>query len=137
MKEQKNAAIKFYPEHPSEMKTHQLETQDSPLLEQDKPVESSELYQLFCDDFDNALKVYEDKRFEISGIAIKVGPDGHNKPSVQLSDKIDGKCHVLCVFPSTDVYEKVSVGDKVVIRGNYLVMCNLFGIVIKKCEVRE
>ena len=127
--------IKFYPAHPSDEKTHQLETQDSPLLEQDGPIASAELYDTFCNDFDNALKVYEDKRFEISGVAIKVGPDGHKKPSVQLSDAVDGRCHVLCVFPSEEVYDKVSVGDKVTVRGNYLVMCNLYGIVIKKCEV--
>ena len=127
--------IKFYPEHPSESKTHQLETQDSPLLEQSEPISSLELYELFCNDFDKALNIYEDKRFEICGTAIKVGADGHNKPSIQLSDKINGRCHVLCVFPSEDIYAKVSVGDKIVVRGNYLVMCNLFGIVIKKCEV--
>lgn len=49
--------IKFYPEHPSDSKTHQLETQDSPVLEQSEPIASSELYELFCNDFDNALNV--------------------------------------------------------------------------------
>lgn len=129
------AEIKFYPEHPSESKTHQLETQDCPVLEQSEPVSSIELYNMFCDEFDKALETYEDKRFEIAGVAIKVGPDGHKKPSIQLSDEIGGKCHVLCVFPSEDIYDKVNTGDRIVIRGNYLVMCNLYGIVMKKCEV--
>ena len=128
-------AIQFYPEHPSPEKTHQLETQDSPLLRQNGPVASAELHDLFSRDFDNALGMYQDKRFEIEGVAIRVGPDGHNKPSVQLSDGPDGKCHALCVFPSTEVFDRVSVGDRVVIRGNYLVLCNLYGIVLKKCEV--
>ena len=90
---------------------------------------------MFCNDFDNALNVYEDKRFEITGTAIYVGLDGHKKPSVQLSDSIDGRCHVLCVFPTVDVFDQVSVGDKITVQGNYLVMCNWYGIVIKKCEV--
>ena len=127
--------IEFYPAHPSDEKTHQLETQDCPVLRQSAPIASVELYDLFCSDFDHALEVYEDKRFEVSGTAIRVGLDGHHKPSVQLSDCVDGKCHVLCVFPTEDVLTEVVEGDKVVIRGNYLVLCNLYGIVIKKCEV--
>lgn len=127
--------IEFYPAHPTPEKTHQLETCDCSVLEQTEPVASRDLHGLFFGDFDNALKTYQDKRFEISGIAIRVGPDGHNKPSVQLSDSMEGKCHVLCVFPSESVYEKVSAGDRVVIRGNYLVLCNKYGIVMKKCEV--
>ena len=127
--------IKFYPEHPSDSKTHQLETQDSPVLEQSEPIASSKLYELFCNDFDSALNIYEDKRFEISGTAIYVGLDGHKKPSVQLSDAVDGRCHVLCVFPTEDILNEVVVGDKITVRGNYLVMCNWYGIVIKKCEV--
>lgn len=127
--------IRFYPEHPSDEKTHQLETQDFPLLEQAAPVSSEALYQLFQDDFHRALSIYLDKRFEISGTAIRVGLDGHGKPSVQLSGEAGGRCHVLCVFPSRDVLEQVAVGDRIVVRGNYLVLCNLYGIVIKKCEV--
>ena len=127
--------VEFYPAHPSDEKTHQLETQDCLVLAQSAPIASVELYDAFCNDFDHALETYEDKRFEISGIAIRVGLDGHNKPSVQLSDSADGRCHVLCVFPTEDVLREVAEGDKVVIRGNYLVMCNLYGIVIKKCEV--
>ena len=96
--------IEFYPAHPSADKTYQLETRDSPLLEQRGPVTSAELYDSFCHDFDRALQTYEDKRFEVTGIAIQVGPDGHHKPSVQLSDSIGGRCHVLCVFPSEEVY---------------------------------
>lgn len=127
--------IEFYPAHPSPEKTHLLETRNCPALEQDGPVASGELYRLFQEDFDNALRIYEDKRFEISGIALRVGPDGHHKPSVQLSDAPDGSCQVLCVFPSEAVYDQVRVGDPVVVRGNYLVLCNKYGIVIKKCEV--
>lgn len=127
--------IQFYPKHPTDEKTQIIATVDSPLLEQDQPIDSAELYHLFCSDLNRALEIYGDKRFAISGTAIKVGPDGHQKPSVQLSDCAGGRCHVLCVFPSEDVYSKVSVGDRVTVRGNYLVMCNHYGIVIKKSEI--
>lgn len=125
----------FIPEHPSSWKTLQIETKNSPLLEQDKPIDSLELYNLFCNDFDNSLKTYQNKRFEVIGIATKVGPDIHNKPSIELSSEATGRCHILCVFPSDDIYNKVSVGDKIICRGNYLVMSNWYGIVIKKCEL--
>ena len=131
----KNEELIFIPKHPSSWKTLQIETKDSQLLEQAEPVDSQELYDLFCNDFDNALKLYEDKRFEVKGIVTKVGPDIHNKPSIEISNDIDGRCHILCVFPSDDIYNKVSVGDKVVCKGNYLVMSNWYGIVMKKCEV--
>lgn len=130
-----NEKLIFIPEHPSSWKTLQIETKNSPLLEQDKPINSLELYNLFCNDFDNSLKLYQDKRFEVTGIATKVGPDIHNKPSIELSNEVDGRCHVLCVFPNDDIYNKVSVGDKITCKGNYLVMSNWYGIVIKKCEL--
>ena len=132
-----NEELIFIPEHPSGWKTMQIETKNSTLLEQKEPIDSLELYNLFCNDFDNALKIYEDKRFEVTGTVTKVGPDIHNKPSIEISNEVGGRCHVLCVFPSDEVYNKVSVGDKVVCRGNYLVMSNWYGIVMKKCEVRR
>lgn len=130
-----NEELIFIPKHPSDWKTMQIETKDSTLLEQKEPINSLELYNLFCNEIDNALKIYEDKRFEVTGIAIKVGPDIHNKPSIEISNEVDGRCHILCVFPSDEVYNKVSVGDKVVCKGNYLVMSNWYGIVMKKCEL--
>lgn len=130
-----NEELIFIPEHPSGWKTLQIETKNSTLLEQKEPIESRELYNLFCNDFDNALKTYEDKRFEVTGIATKVGPDIHNKPSIEISNEVDGRCYTLCVFPSDKVYNKVSIGDKIICKGNYLVMSNLYGIVMKKCEL--
>lgn len=131
----KNEELVFIPKHPSSWKTMQIETKDSPLLKQKEPINSLELYNLFCNDLDKALEIYEDKRFEVTGIAIKVGLDIHNKPSIEISDDVDGRCHILCVFPSDDIYDKVSVGDRVICKGNYLVMSNWYGIVMKKCEI--
>ncbi len=130
-----NEELIFIPEHPSGWKTMQIETKDSPTLEQSEPVDSLELYNLFSSDFDNTLEKYVDKRFEVTGIVTKVGPDIHNKPSIEISNEVNGRCHVLCVFPSTDIYNEVSVGDTVICKGNYLVMSNWYGIVMKKCEI--
>ena len=132
-----NKELIFIPSHPSSMKTYEIETKDSVYLKQTSPINSEELYNDFINAFDSSLKKYKDKRFEVTGIAIKVGPDIHNKPSIEISSNIDGRCHILCVFPKDDIYNKVSVGDSVIIRGNYLVMSNWYGIVLKKCELKN
>lgn len=131
-----NKKLIFIPIHPSNIKTHQIETKNSPLLEQNEPIDSKKLFESFVSNFDNTLKTYENKRFAVTGIVTKIGPDIHNKPSVQLSNSIDGRCQILCVFPNTDIYDEISVGDKVIIQGNYLVMSNWYGIVLKKCELQ-
>ncbi len=125
----------FIPKHPSSIKTYKIEKKDSVSLKQNAPINSEDLYNEFISDFDNSFDKYRDKRFDVTGVVIKVGPDIHNKPSVELSSGVNERCHVLCVFPSDDIYSKVSVGDKVIVRGNYLVMSNWYGIVLKKCEL--
>lgn len=132
-----NEELIFIPEHPSSIKTYEIETKDSVYLEQTEPINSEELYNKFINDFDSSLSKYKDKRFEVTGTIIKIGPDIHNKPSLEISNNIYGRCHILCVFPNEDVYDKVSVGDKVTVRGNYLVMSNWYGIVLKKCELKN
>lgn len=127
--------LEFYPEHPSNLKTWKIETTDMPLLAQTDPFDVAALHQEFIDDLNGALSIYEDKRFEVIGYAIKVGPDVHNKPSIEISDCADGECHALCIFPSDDFYSQVSVGDKVVVRANYLVLSNWFGVVMKHSEL--
>ena len=78
-----------------------------------------------------------DKRFEVTGIAKKIGPDAHHKPSMELSDCVDGQTYALVIFPNEEHYSKVNVGDTVVVCANYLVMCNRLGIVMKYSELVE
>lgn len=127
--------LKFYPGHPSNERTHQIETAPMPIKPQDAPYAAKALADEFRADLNAALAEYQGKRFEVTGIAAKVGPDIHNKPSIELSDGTAGTCHVLCVFPNEDHYNKVSVGDTVTVRGNYLVMSNQFGVVLKFSEL--
>lgn len=125
----------FYPQHPSDAKTHQIETTSVPLLDQDAPFDVKMLYDAFCTDLQGALGQYEDKCFEITGTAVKVGPDIHRKPSIELSDCAGGQTYALTIFPTDDHYSKVSVGDKVTVRANYLVFSNWFGVVMKHSEL--
>ena len=129
-----NEKLKFYPAHPSGEKTHIIETSPMPVLEQSFPFEVKNLNDEFLADDDKFFETYVDKRFEVTGVAIKIGPDIHNKPSIEISDNVGGKCHALCIFPTDDFYSKVSVGDTVIVRANYLVMSNRFGLVMKFSE---
>ena len=131
----RNEELKFYPKHPSGMKTHQIETTAMPSLEQNTPFEAKTLYDEFIADADDFFAKYVDKRFEITGIAKKIGPDIHNKPSIEISDSVSGETYALTIFPTDAHYSKVEVGDKVVVRANYLVMSNHYGTVMKYSEL--
>ncbi len=131
----KKERLKFYPEHPSDAKTYQIETTAMPILEQDAPFDVKNLCNEFSADADSFLEKYEDKRFEVTGIAKKIGPDIHNKPSIEISDSTDGKTYALVIFPTNEHYSKVKVGDRVIVRANYLVMSNHYGTVMKFSEL--
>lgn len=126
-----NETLKFFPEHPSDAKTYQIETTAMPILEQDMPFAVKTLCDEFAADADSFYAKYVDKRFEVTGIAKKVGPDIHNKPSIEISDNISGQTYALVIFPTDKHYRHVAVGDTVVVRANYLVMSNHYGTVMK------
>lgn len=130
-----NDELKFYPNHPSNVKTHQIETTAMPILEQDVPFDVKTLCDEFAADADSFFGKYVDRRFEVTGIAKKIGPDIHHKPSIELSDSIDGLTYALVIFPTDDHYSKVEVGDTVTVRANYLVMSNHYGTVMKFGEL--
>lgn len=130
--------VEFYPEHPSGEKTRKIQTTPLPMLEgQTAPFDAKELCVKFEKDLCGCLKIYEDKRFDVAGIAITVERDIHDLPTVQLSDKVGGRCCAHCTFPTEDALHKVKVGDRVVIRSNYLVMSNVFSVVMKYSELLE
>ena len=126
----------FYPFHPSPEKTHQIQSTPSPMLEgQGAPFEAAVLRGDFDRDPEGSLARYQDKRFDVAGIAIWVGLDPHGLPTVQLSDEVGGACCAHCIFPQEDILEQVKVGDRVVIRSNYLVLSRRFGVVMKYSEL--
>ena len=58
-------------------------------------------------------------RVNISGYAVKVGPDVFGLPSVEVSESKDSRARALCVLPFMDYLKlrHVHKGDKVVING--------------------
>ncbi len=131
----KQEKLAFYPVHPSNEKTRLIETTPMPIKEQSAPYAVKELADEFRADLNAALAEYLDKRFEVTGVAVKVGSDIHHKPSIELSDCAEGTCQALCIFPTEDHYKRVAVGDTVTVRANYLVMSNQFGVVMKFSEL--
>lgn len=129
--------LNFHPFHPTSEKTKLIETTFMPLIKQDNPFNAKDIFEELTNDFEKNIIKYNDKRFEVEGIVKYVGDDIHYKPSIQVSNKSDGDCYVLTVFPNNDFYDKVFIGDKVVIRGNYLVLSNQFGVVLKNSELTE
>lgn len=127
--------LEFYPKHPSDAKTYIIETSPMPQLQQTAPFDARTLCDEYAADADGFFAKYVDKRFCISGIAKKVGPDIHNKPSIEISDSVEGRTYALTIFPTDEHYARVKVGDRVVVRANYLVMSNLFGVVAKYSEL--
>lgn len=125
----------YYTDHPSSIKTFFIESFPMTELEQDSPYEIKALCSEFQNDVGSACEKYLDKRFEVTGVVKTVGPDVHNKPSIELSDSVSGECYALCIFPSDDIYDEVSVGDTVTVRANFLVMTNWYGIVMKHSEI--
>lgn len=129
------AAVIFYPFHPSEEKTHLIETTPMPVLDQDRPFPVTGLWDEFTADADRFFAKYTDKRFLVTGIAKKVGPDAHSKPSIELAGTPDGPTRALVIFPTDDHYSKVAPGDKVTVLANYLVMCDRLGLVMKHSQL--
>lgn len=127
--------LEFYPKHPSDAKTRQIETGAMPLLSQTEPFAVKTLCDEFAADADSFFAKYVDKRFCVTGVAKKVGPDIHNKPSIEISDSVNGQTYALVIFPTDDHYKKVNVGDIVTVRANYLVMSNHYGTVMKFSEL--
>ena len=127
--------LEFYPRHPSDAKTFTIETTAMPMLSQGAPFAVKTLCDEFYADADSFYAKYVDKRFEVAGVAKRVGPDIHNKPSIELSDGESGQTFALVIFPTDDHYSRVKVGDRVVVRANYLVMSNHYGFVMKLSEL--
>ena len=89
----------YYTEHPSNVKTFFIESFPMEELEQKEPFEIKALCGEFQSDVGSAYNKYLDKRFEVTGVVKTVGPDVHNKPSIELTDKDGRECYALCIFP--------------------------------------
>ena len=112
-----------------------FETHDCPAFVQDSPLDAAAVYREFTELYETAAEKYYEKRVEMTGVVRKIGPDIHNKPSIEFSDRVDGRCYALFIFESDEFYSRISVGDTVVCRGNFLRAREPFGAVLKKSEL--
>ena len=73
-------------------------------------------------------------KVNISGYAVKVGPDVYGLPSVELSETKGGKARTLCVLPFADYLKlrHVSKGDKVIMKGEVRGYNDEYDIVVVK-----
>lgn len=97
-----------------------------------------------CDAFVNnkaqAEKEYGKKVMKITGFASYVGPDVYTLPSIELSEKKDGKSRVLCVLPFSDYLKlrNVSKGNEVVMEGEVRSLYDKDQtVVVKECKIIE
>ena len=108
-------------------------------------VSAAGLFEAARRDVEGTARKYADGPVTVKGIAVSVGPDIHNLPSVGLSDRIGGTVYVHCVLPDGDFskLEGLETGREVTLRGNYLLYSTgeVFGndemVVLKQCEIVE
>lgn len=114
-----------------------FEKNDCEQLEQSGPLDAAAVYHAFLEDYDRAETVYFEKRADMKGIVSRIGPDIHGKPSIELTDRVGGRCYALFVFADDSFAKSVHAGDTVVLRGNLLNAREPFGMTVKKCEIVE
>ena len=114
-----------------------LERYDAERYKGAEPVDVKKIYDALLDDNDGARAEYFEKRIVLTGVVSKVGPDVWGVPSLELSDRADGRCYGLIVFPSDEIYDKVRIGDTVSVLGNLLNIREPYGIVVKKCVLQN
>jgi hypothetical protein len=73
----------------------------------------------------------------VQGVVRYNGPDMFGLPSLELSDRVDGPCDVLCVFNNEGPIKSFPEGSLVTIRSNYIDCAPDYGPTFKKCEVLE
>lgn len=126
-------SVLLYSIKPDSSRVYAAENTILPHVQQDKPYNVKELHDYFLGNPYKALQEFDSKRLDVSGVVLRVGPDGvFGQPCAELSDKMGGKCYVLCIFQETP---KVKTGDNISVRGNYLVTRGDYGIVLKISEI--
>ncbi|MCP1223540.1 OB-fold putative lipoprotein [Sebaldella sp. S0638] len=101
----------------------------------EKIISAYDLLDVFHKNKVQAEKTYTGKSVEVSGVVTYKGPDIHSLPSIELSDSKTGSSYVLCVFPSYDSMNKLSVGDKVSVSGEFHILGTDDWVVLKQCRI--
>ena len=93
------------------------------------------LYHELLEDYENAKPKYYEKRIRLCGTVSKIGPDEFGAPSFEFTDAEKKRCYALVVFPTKDIYDMVKEGDRAEIIGNIVFIRELYGLVVKRCEL--
>ncbi len=130
------AGAVLYSVKPDSRKAYEAENTVFPMMKQEAPFDAKELHEYFFRNPHKALQEFDGKRIEAEGVVLRTGPDGvFGQPCIELSDRAGGKCYVLCIFQDAKAFSSVKAGDKVSVRGNYLVIREDYGIVLKASEL--
>lgn len=106
-------------------------------------VSAAGLFEAAKKDPAGTARKYEGGPVSVRGVAVTVGPDIHDLPSIGLSDRAGSPVYVHCVLPDGDFAKLggVKAGQEVTLRGNYLLFSTgeAFGndemVVLKQCEI--
>ena len=79
---------------------------------------------------------YTGENITVLGVVVYKGPDIHGLPSLELSDKVNGTSHVLCVFDSVNSLNKISKGDNLTISGKFHIVSSSDMVVLKQSKVQ-
>ena len=84
-----------------------------------------------------ALDAMVDQPLTATGIVTYIGKDIHGLPSFRLSDSVDGNCYVHACVKSEEEYTGVQVGDTITVTGDFHILSDDWGVVLKQSTVRE
>ena len=115
------------------------ETHDRPAIKQDAPFAVKDFFREFMKDYNAASEKYHNHRVEVTGVVRKICPDLWDVPSIELSDRVDGRCYALVIFTEEEhaktIDEKTAVGETVICRANFIRAREPYGAVMKKSEI--
>ena len=104
-------------------------------LEGDKPTEAKALYDWANSLDSETLSALTDQPLTNTGVVTYIGTDIHGLPSFRLSDSADGSCFVHACLKSEAEYGNIQVGDTVIVTGNFHVLSQEWGVVLKSSVV--
>lgn len=104
-------------------------------MEQEAPVEASQIADEFRYDHAKAMDHYREKRLYVKGVVTCAGPDLFGLPSLELSNQADGPVDCLCVFNEKSAIAEIQKGDSVTVQGNFIDCVMEYGAAFKKCVV--
>ena len=86
---------------------------------------------------EDARNAMVDQPLTATGIVTYIGKDIHGLPSFRLSDSVDGDCYVHACVKSEEEYTGIQVGDTITVTGNFHILSDDWGLVLKQSAVNQ